>query len=1223
MSRASGESRIPTARRSGLPRPAPPQLRVGAPFSLQGGSGPFSLSPTAAHDLPLPPPRPRPPHKTARFSAGDLPECGAPRRGPQRPVSSGGRLGQGEGWGGPERAWALTTAPDSAFSRQLARVTHGAQLYDDHDDDDHDDDHDDPRRARTDARLACLRDARACWEGVAAPQPPCEPRLTRESVGARVVVGGVEPGTLRYLGRTAFAAGEWAGVELDLPLGKNDGSVDGVIYFTCRSPHGIFAPLSRVAPAPHDAAPSGMPGPAPASTPAPTALPRQLTDSSPEGPECPGMRGTRRGEEGEEVAGSPGSPGDATCDDSSLGILTPDQMPDFTVTASASLGRSPSDEDVAALEDEVCEGAAAAAAAAASGEGAGCSGGRCEAKALPRWDSDPSVAALDEELFRSDVSAIIRELRSSAEATSSGGSSPSRPRPSPDTERFQRDEARLQQEDEDAHANQHQEAPAPAPGVVPRGRACPPLPEPREVPGGVDLARLPAVARRAAPLTTRLLLAAAAPGEVTPETEAAWTGGVVGVVGVGGAAMTTSAGSLDQGYQGDAECDPRSEGGTGTASSPTEDVRLFQGVIDVEADVSLGEDDHEAEHHGGGAPRGDRSARIIDGKLYHAPRELARPHDPNASEMDSSGFYSDLDPRDRDAEDESTRTDLEPVQEALGGGALHDSLLEDDSRGGASLHDSLLDEDTRADHSLDEDRSSASTLRPESKDPTLSDAHDAPEAPPPATTTLPSPGDALPPGTTIIPTTHSAAPTVIVAPATQPSSEQDAPTPPPPPQDAAPATDSPAGADAEEESARARVRTYEKPWLARPVAPRRREEPRRPLPPPPPMPKRNVQSKLKALLEAPREAPPEEVRRPRQPRKNRWDDVMTKIAEGQREAPRGPPREVKSRLMEGVLAPAATLSPQAERIRQERRERRERRQAAATAAAAAAAAAAARRPLHTRGDRKRSSASIRSNRTSRAPSLDSLPADPASFASYSRGSSVDRSEASHKSSSTASGGGASRASRDSRGLSSSSTPAPPPPPRSSSSSTPTTTTAADKKRIDTTTTTAPRRPRLDNIKATLTAKPARITQRKPTDPVKAPRSTISTGPGAPRSNTVGGHNGPAHTPTPLQDHVKRLEAEAAARAAEVRAAREEKEEVTRAVEALTVLLHHLSNTYDPFSTPRLKAEVRRLNTQLTDTKLSLDESSAALKKTAGEGGQHSRTAQQRGAGTYRTASPRP
>lgn len=40
-------------------------------------------------------------------------------------------------------------------------------------------------------------------------------------------MNGSKTGRLRFLGTTDFAAGEWAGVELDEPTGKNDGSVDG------------------------------------------------------------------------------------------------------------------------------------------------------------------------------------------------------------------------------------------------------------------------------------------------------------------------------------------------------------------------------------------------------------------------------------------------------------------------------------------------------------------------------------------------------------------------------------------------------------------------------------------------------------------------------------------------------------------------------------------------------------------------------------------------------------------------------------------------------------------------------------------------------------------------------------------------------------------------------------------------------------------------------------
>ena len=50
----------------------------------------------------------------------------------------------------------------------------------------------------------------------------------------------------RYLGETEFAKGEWAGIELDAAIGKNDGSVEGKRYFECAANFGIFAPLHKV-----------------------------------------------------------------------------------------------------------------------------------------------------------------------------------------------------------------------------------------------------------------------------------------------------------------------------------------------------------------------------------------------------------------------------------------------------------------------------------------------------------------------------------------------------------------------------------------------------------------------------------------------------------------------------------------------------------------------------------------------------------------------------------------------------------------------------------------------------------------------------------------------------------------------------------------------------------------------------------------------------------------
>lgn len=69
-------------------------------------------------------------------------------------------------------------------------------------------------------------------------------------IGCRVMIvnsdGSTKCGVLKYIGQTEFAKGEWAGVELDEKLGKNDGSVSNKRYFTCEPLYGVFAPIHKV-----------------------------------------------------------------------------------------------------------------------------------------------------------------------------------------------------------------------------------------------------------------------------------------------------------------------------------------------------------------------------------------------------------------------------------------------------------------------------------------------------------------------------------------------------------------------------------------------------------------------------------------------------------------------------------------------------------------------------------------------------------------------------------------------------------------------------------------------------------------------------------------------------------------------------------------------------------------------------------------------------------------
>lgn len=65
-------------------------------------------------------------------------------------------------------------------------------------------------------------------------------------IGERIWVNGNKPGYVQFIGGTQFAPGQWAGIVLDEPIGKNDGSVAGVRYFQCEDGRGIFTRPSKL-----------------------------------------------------------------------------------------------------------------------------------------------------------------------------------------------------------------------------------------------------------------------------------------------------------------------------------------------------------------------------------------------------------------------------------------------------------------------------------------------------------------------------------------------------------------------------------------------------------------------------------------------------------------------------------------------------------------------------------------------------------------------------------------------------------------------------------------------------------------------------------------------------------------------------------------------------------------------------------------------------------------
>eukprot|EP00941_MAST-03F_sp_MAST-3F-sp1_P004570 g4570.t1 len=55
----------------------------------------------------------------------------------------------------------------------------------------------------------------------------------------KVIVHG-RPATVKFVGEVHYAKGQWIGVELDAAEGKNNGTIKGVEYFSCKKNHGMM-----------------------------------------------------------------------------------------------------------------------------------------------------------------------------------------------------------------------------------------------------------------------------------------------------------------------------------------------------------------------------------------------------------------------------------------------------------------------------------------------------------------------------------------------------------------------------------------------------------------------------------------------------------------------------------------------------------------------------------------------------------------------------------------------------------------------------------------------------------------------------------------------------------------------------------------------------------------------------------------------------------------------
>ena len=103
------------------------------------------------------------------------------------------------------------------------------------------------------------------------------------AVGQIIALNDDRIAIIRHVGPVHFQAGDWVGIELEEPTGKNDGSVKGERYFECEQDYGMFlraAGVKQILEQPErQQPPPPQARPKPTNAPAAAAAPRSRPSS--------------------------------------------------------------------------------------------------------------------------------------------------------------------------------------------------------------------------------------------------------------------------------------------------------------------------------------------------------------------------------------------------------------------------------------------------------------------------------------------------------------------------------------------------------------------------------------------------------------------------------------------------------------------------------------------------------------------------------------------------------------------------------------------------------------------------------------------------------------------------------------------------------------------------------------------------------------------------------